>query len=130
MLFPWECKLQSALHMPKDLLTIHRDRSRLPVRRIVFLGAPHRGLDIKALRSLVKGEVTEPMILELQANSPTLRALNQSFAQVAQDVDILTCYENKPTKTAINVCISSNRRMSTEGSFRSTASGSAKGRLS
>lgn len=84
-------------------LTLSRTRSRLPVRGIIFLAPPHRGLDIDALRILVKGEPTEALIMELKSQSPTLTWLNQSFAQFARDIDILTCYENKPTNTVIKV---------------------------
>lgn len=77
--------------------------SRLPVRAIVFLGAPHRGLDIDSLQTLVKGTLTETLVMELKAGSPTLTDLNSRFAHFAKDIDILTCYETKPTKTVINV---------------------------
>ncbi|KFY42179.1 hypothetical protein V494_02544 [Pseudogymnoascus sp. VKM F-4513 (FW-928)] len=77
--------------------------SRIPVREIIFLGAPHRGLNITALQTLVNGEATEQMVLELKSESPTLTWLNQGFTRFARDIDILTCYETKPTKKAINV---------------------------
>lgn len=86
-----------------DAISLGISSSRLPVREIIFLAAPHRGLNITALQTLVKGEATERMISELISESPTLTWLNQSFTQFARDIDILTCYENKPTKTAINV---------------------------
>ena len=43
------------------------------------------------------------MIRELRAESPTLTELNDKFRHVAKDIDILTCYELCPTKTAIKV---------------------------
>ena len=43
------------------------------------------------------------MIRELKAESPTLTELNDKFRHVAKDIDILTCYELSPTKTAIEV---------------------------
>ena len=92
---------------------LYRNRSRIPVRGIIFLAAPHRGLDIMALQTLVNGETTEQMILELKSESPTLTWLNQSFTTFAQDIDILTCYENKPTKTAINVSMQSTKHSTT-----------------
>ena len=78
-------------------------RSRLPVRAFIFLGAPHRGLNVTALQTLVKGEPPSKLIAELEADSATLTDLNQGFAHVAKDIDILTCYETRSTKTAINV---------------------------
>ena len=77
--------------------------SRLPVHAIVFIGAPHRGLQTMALETLVKSRATEDMIRELRAESPTLTELNDKFRHVAKDIDILTCYELTPTKTAIEV---------------------------
>jgi hypothetical protein len=78
-------------------------RSRLPVRAFIFFGAPHRGLNVTALQTLVKGEPTEKLVDELKAESATLTDLNQGFSHIARDIDILTCYETRSTKSAINV---------------------------
>ena len=43
------------------------------------------------------------MIRELKSESPTLTELNDKFRHVAKNIDILTCYELSPTKTAIEV---------------------------
>ena len=56
-----------------------------------------------ALETLVKSQATEDMIRELKSESPTLTELNDKFRHVAKDIDILTCYELSPTKTAIEV---------------------------
>lgn len=58
--------------------TIRRYSARLPVRSIIFLGAPHKGLHTKALETLVKSKPTEDMIRELRAESPTLTDLPNS----------------------------------------------------
>lgn len=76
---------------------------RFPVRSIVFLAAPHHGLDNKALSHLVKGQPTERLISELSAESPTLTTLNEDFYDAAVGIEILTCYEGKATKTAVLV---------------------------
>ena len=52
------------------------------------------------------------MIRELRSESPTLTELNDKFRYVAKDIDILTCYELMPTKTAIEVLPSSLRLVS------------------
>ncbi|KFY33939.1 hypothetical protein V494_07201 [Pseudogymnoascus sp. VKM F-4513 (FW-928)] len=76
--------------------------SRLPVRAIIFLAAPHRGLNIDALQTLVMGQATEGMINELKDNSPTLRELTNRFRDIVEDnIDVLTCYEQRPTKTVV-----------------------------
>ena len=78
--------------------------SRLPVRAIVFLAAPHRGLNVDALQTLVMGQATANMINELRAESPTLREITNRFRDIAEgNIDILTCYEQRPTKTVIKV---------------------------
>lgn len=79
--------------------------SGLPVPLIIFLGAPHKGLQITALETLVKFRPTEDMARELKPGSPTLTDLNERFRHVAKNIDILTCYELYPTKTAIRVSI-------------------------
>ncbi|KFY85713.1 hypothetical protein V500_08165 [Pseudogymnoascus sp. VKM F-4518 (FW-2643)] len=86
-----------------DAVSLGINSSRIPVREIIFLAAPHRGLNITALQTLVRGKATEQMVLELKSESPTLTWLNQGFTRFARDIDILTCYETKPTKTAIDV---------------------------
>jgi hypothetical protein len=70
---------------------------------IIFLGAPHRGLNVTALKTLVKGEPSEKLIDELRPDSGTLTDLNRGFVHIAGDIEILTCYETRPTKTAILV---------------------------
>lgn len=77
--------------------------SRLPVRSIIFLGAPHGGLTTKALQTLVKSKPTEEMIRKLQPKSPTLTKLNSKFRHVAQGIAILACYELKATNTVKEV---------------------------
>lgn len=80
------------------------------MRSIIFLGAPHKGLETTALETLVKSQATEDMIRELKAESPTLTELNDKFRHVAKDIDILTCYELSPTKTAIEVLLDHAKR--------------------
>ncbi|KAK8255637.1 ankyrin repeat-containing domain protein [Phyllosticta capitalensis] len=77
------------------------DPSRLPVRSIIFLGAPHRGLDVTALQTLVEGTPPQTMVTELKPGSPTLQKLNTGFKKIAQDIDILTLYETRTTKTVV-----------------------------
>lgn len=49
------------------------------------------------------------MVRELKAESPTLTELNDKFRYVAKNIDILTCYELSPTKTAIGVVSSETK---------------------
>ena len=71
----------------------------------MFLAAPHGGLDITAIETLVKGQPTEALIQELKAGSHTLEYLRDNFRHVAQEIEILSCYENEPTKTIIEVSL-------------------------
>lgn len=43
------------------------------------------------------------LVAELQPDSPKLLDLNNRFGQMAQDIDILTCYETKETKTVVKL---------------------------
>ncbi|KAL9084819.1 MAG: hypothetical protein Q9165_007887 [Trypethelium subeluteriae] len=72
-----------------------------PVRCIVFLGAPHRGLHVKALKTLVKSRPSEDIVLELRSGSPTLTYLNNNFRQVVDGIRIISYYEKYPTATVI-----------------------------
>ncbi|GME51663.1 hypothetical protein M1813_007436 [Neofusicoccum parvum] len=77
---------------------------RLPVRAIIFLGAPHNGLasdSYKILETLVKGRVTQQLVTELKTDSPTLRDLSARFIPIAKEIEILTCYETMETKTVV-----------------------------
>lgn len=86
-----------------ELNGFSHSRSHLPVPAIMFFGAPHRGLETTALETIVKLRPSEDLIKELQTQSPTLRELNDKFRHVANNIDILTCYEIIPTRTAIMV---------------------------
>ncbi|KAJ8126824.1 hypothetical protein O1611_g6814 [Lasiodiplodia mahajangana] len=77
------------------------DSSRLPVRAIIFLAAPHRGMDIKALQNVVRNTPPEHLVAELAPESETLKLLNEGFSTFAQDITILSCYENRLTKMMV-----------------------------
>lgn len=68
-----------------------------PVNCVILFGAPHRGLDVVALQTMVKGTPSEVLIHELSMESPTLRMLNDGFRRVYQHLPILTIYEMEPT---------------------------------
>lgn len=67
------------------------------VKSIIFFGAPHRGLEVTAIESMVHGTPTEDLIRELKMHSPTLERLNDGFRRVYEGVNILTIYEMEPT---------------------------------
>jgi hypothetical protein len=75
----------------------------LPVSMMVFMGGPHRGLEVGALERLVKSHPTRNLVQELKPGSPTIRNLNVEFGKVAHGIPILTCYETRQTKTAVEV---------------------------
>lgn len=77
---------------------------------LIFMGAPHGGLETKALETLVKGQPTQPLIEELRKGSPVLKAMATKFARIANRIKILSVFETLPTKTAILVQ-SSYRRL-------------------
>jgi hypothetical protein len=58
-------------------------------------------MNVDALRTLVKDEPSQELVYELRKGSPTLDDLNERFGKVAQDIDILTCFETQRTKTVV-----------------------------
>ena len=68
-----------------------------PVKCLILFGAPHRGLDVVALQTMVKGMPSEGLVQELEMRSPTLQMLNDRFRRVYEGLDILTVYEMQPT---------------------------------
>ena len=70
---------------------------------VVFLGAPHRGLDNKALQTLVMPELSKDIVDEHGEQSSTLTDLNENFAKIAHDLQIMSCYELRPTPTVVSV---------------------------
>ncbi len=79
---------------------------RLPVRLIIFFGAPHQGLEITALQRIVRSEPSKDLIQELKPESPTLTDLNDRFIHVAKDISILSLYELVKTPTVVKVHLS------------------------
>ncbi|KAI9704499.1 MAG: hypothetical protein M1820_005573 [Bogoriella megaspora] len=90
------------LLIKKTLYEINKnadDLSWLDVGAIVFMGAPHRGLEINALRTMVKGQPSEALVAELERESPTITNLSSCFRQVVKNTPILTLYEMHLTPT-------------------------------
>lgn len=69
------------------------------MRTLIFFGAPHNGLEVTALETLVRGCPTQTLISELKRESPTLTGLSERFRHVAKDLTIHTYYESRPTST-------------------------------
>jgi hypothetical protein len=79
------------------------ERSKLPVKQIIFLGVPHGGLDVGALAGVVRGKPSEQLIEELQRGSSTLHHLATWFADNIKDLDIHTFHEDRRTPTVTKV---------------------------
>ena len=75
--------------------------ARVPpvVKAAIFFGAPHRGLNITAMQSIMNGTPSAELIRELGWQSPTIQRLNSQFPRSCADLDILAIYEKKPTAT-------------------------------
>jgi hypothetical protein len=69
------------------------------VRLVVFLAAPHRGMEIEALLTVIKDKPPQQLINELRRNSAILRELDRSFIDAAEHIKILTVYETQETPT-------------------------------
>jgi hypothetical protein len=74
---------------------------RLPVRLIIFLATPHRGMTSDALRTVIKDEPPKQLREELDPNSPLLRQLYLDFRKVSERIKILSVFETQKTATAI-----------------------------
>lgn len=66
---------------------------------VIFFGAPHRGLNIAAIQSIMNGTPSADLIRELGWQSPTIQKLNNGFRHACEGLDILTIYEKIPTAT-------------------------------
>lgn len=69
------------------------------VKAVIFFGAPHRGLNVTAMQSIMNGTPSAELIRELEWQSPTMQRLNNGFRHVCEDLHILAIYEKKPTAT-------------------------------
>lgn len=73
------------------------NQNPLPVTSLIFFGAPHRGLDTVAIKTLVEGSPSEDIVQELKKQSPTLTRLNDDFRHLHGHLEILTLYELEDT---------------------------------
>lgn len=68
---------------------------------VVFFGAPHDGLETRALETLVKGQPSQEFIQELKPGSVVLEQLSNNFKRISTGIKILTVFERLPTPTAV-----------------------------
>ncbi|KAL9091410.1 MAG: hypothetical protein Q9165_004796 [Trypethelium subeluteriae] len=69
---------------------------------IIFLAAPHRGLSVVSLQTILAVEnPSKDIVDELGESSSTLTDLNENFAKIAHALNILSCYELQKTKTLV-----------------------------
>jgi pimeloyl-ACP methyl ester carboxylesterase len=84
----------------KSASSLGKNQQPLPVKSLIFFGAPHRGLDIVAIKILVDGTPSEDIVQELKKQSPTLTRLNDDFRHLHSDLEILTIFELEDTTFA------------------------------
>ena len=72
------------------------------VKAVIFFGAPHRGLNITAMQSVLKSTPSAELVRELGRQSPTIHKLNDGFRYLCEGLDILSIYEKRPTATLRN----------------------------
>ena len=89
--------IKEALINFHSFLDRKKDQKLPPVICLVFIGAPHRGLEVASLQTLVKGRPSEELVRELKRHSPTLTRQNADFKNLYGDFNILTIYEMKDT---------------------------------
>jgi hypothetical protein len=90
--------------------------SRLPVRLIVFLATPHRGIDVDALRTLIQDEPPKQLIEELAPNSALLRRLHFAFRKVLGGIQISSVFETRRLRRLCSMLVTA--RYSTNFSQR------------
>ena len=68
---------------------------------ILFFGVPNHGLKNEALSTMVKGQLTERLVIELGEESTYLDRLGGDFARVfdLRGSEIASFYETRATKT-------------------------------
>ncbi len=69
------------------------------LKAVIFFGAPHRGLNVTAMQSIMNGTPSAELVRELEWQSPTMQRLNNGFRHLCEGLDILSLYEKKPTAT-------------------------------
>ena len=74
-------------------------KSQPIVKAVIFFGAPHRGLNITAMQSILNGTPSAELVRELGWQSPTTQRLNKGFRHLCEGLDILSIYEKRPTAT-------------------------------
>ncbi|KAI9874363.1 MAG: hypothetical protein M1830_009838 [Pleopsidium flavum] len=88
-----------------DISDISRGPLNELILQIIFFGAPHKGLNTDALRTLVGGQPSAALVNDLTPGSGVLVNLNEMFAEklarAGRDVKILTVVERLPTKTVV-----------------------------
>ncbi|RSL46584.1 hypothetical protein CEP54_013789 [Fusarium duplospermum] len=77
--------------------------SRLPVRAVLFFGAPHAGLNNTALRTMVAGQSTENLVRDLGPNSSALENLADSFERIACSIKIYSFVETHETPVVTEI---------------------------
>jgi hypothetical protein len=75
---------------------------------LIFLAAPHRGMNIDALKTIIRNEPPQHLVNELGPGSPTLKDMHDRFRRASKDMQILSVYETLATPTVV-LNVSSSR---------------------
>ncbi|KAL9093765.1 MAG: hypothetical protein Q9159_000066 [Coniocarpon cinnabarinum] len=87
------------LVLKRILYLSSRDVEHDLVKSVIFLGAPHDGLDQWTCSLISNGQMSDKLSSELSPGSPTILALNSDFAPIADLLHIVACYETRDTLT-------------------------------
>lgn len=70
---------------------------------MLFFGVPNRGLDVQAIRSMVKGQPNSRLVADLDPSSQSLRLLHEAFCDqfTFEESSITSVYETKLTRTVV-----------------------------
>lgn len=71
------------------------------IKKIIFFGVPHLGMEIGHFQMMIKGQPNEPLTYYLRRDNPELHDLNDSFSDLCEEmrIRIISFYETKRTST-------------------------------
>lgn len=66
---------------------------------MVFFGTPHEGMEADAMIEAASGNPTEALVRDLQPGSTRVVFLKEQFAKTSSEINLVSCYETRETKT-------------------------------
>ncbi|CEJ93570.1 hypothetical protein VHEMI09148 [[Torrubiella] hemipterigena] len=87
---------QVAEEISKPLTDLYHSISGL-----IFFGTPHNGMSVANILPGITGQASENLIRDIEPGSSYIKALKARFASATVDLNILSCYELRPTPQSV-----------------------------